>query len=55
LGAKLNDYDTSILDSVWSAFLRLATEYPADAAVMMTLQYHGWYLDQCLQLSLSLE
>jgi len=55
LGAELNDYDTSILDSVWSAFLRLAIEYPADAAVMMTLQYHSWYAGRCLQLSRSLE
>lgn len=28
---------------MWSAFFRLTTEFPADAAVMMTLQNHGWY------------
>ena len=46
----MNDYDTSILDSVWSAFMKTATEYPDDADVRMTLQYHRWYAIQCREL-----
>ena len=47
----MNDYDTSILNSVWSAFVRIATEFADDADVMMTLQYHRWYTAQCLKLA----
>jgi hypothetical protein len=46
----LTDYDTSILDSVWSAFMKTATEYPDGADVRMTLQYHRWYSVQCREL-----
>jgi hypothetical protein len=43
------------LESVWSAFERVANELPGDAGVMMTLQYYGWYSDQCPKLSHLLE
>ena len=32
----MNDYDTSILDSVWSAFERVDAEFPGNAGVMIT-------------------
>jgi hypothetical protein len=47
----LNDRDTAILDSVWSAFEKIAAEFPGDAAVLMTKQYHGWHSAQRLRLS----
>lgn len=50
-GVELNADDTSILASVWSAFQKVATDFPNDADVIMTLQYHGWYSAQCLRLS----
>jgi hypothetical protein len=43
---KLNNYDTAILDSVWSAFVLVAAEFPNDEGVVITLQYHGWYSRQ---------
>jgi hypothetical protein len=52
---KLNNYDTSVLASVWDAFERIATEFPGDPGVVITLQYHDWYSLQCLQLSERLE
>jgi hypothetical protein len=51
LGATLNGFDTAILDSVWTAFMKVAGEFPDDEGVMLTLQYHGWYLRQCTILS----
>jgi len=51
----LNDYDTLILESVWSAFLRVAADFPADPAVMITLQYHDWYTSECWKLPQTLK
>ena len=51
LGATLNGFDTAILDSVWTAFMKVAAEFPDDEGVMLTLQYHACYLRQCTNLS----
>ena len=46
---QVDDDDTAILDSVWSAFERVAAEFPENPGVIMTLQYHRWYTAQRLQ------
>jgi hypothetical protein len=51
LGVKLNSSEAAILDSVWSAFVKVAAEFPDHKDVVMTLQYHGWYSRQCNILS----
>jgi hypothetical protein len=57
LSVKLNNNDTSILDhtaileSVWSAFVKVAAEFPDDEGVVITLRYQRWYSSQCTVLS----
>jgi hypothetical protein len=31
--------------------MKVAGEFPDDGGVMLTLQYHAWYLRQCTNLS----
>jgi hypothetical protein len=40
--------DTAILNSVWSAFVKVAAEFPEDGGVVVTLQHHGWYSRHCI-------
>jgi RNA-splicing ligase RtcB len=51
-GVRLNELNDTIVHSVWSAFEKLATEFPGDAGVKLTLQYHHWYSAQRAHLSL---
>jgi hypothetical protein len=43
----MENLDAEILNSVWSAFVKLAAQFPEDQRVVMTLQYHDWYSRQC--------